>query len=345
MKALVLTGPREFSYQDVITPVPGPGEVRVRVRVCAVCGSDVHGSDGSTGRRRPPVIMGHEASGVIDDVGDGVEGWMPGDRVTFDSTIYCGECEMCRTGQVNLCAGRRVLGVSCAEYRQDGAFAEYVCVPERILYRLPDAVSFLQASMVEPLAIACHAALRTPVRKGCDALVAGVGTIGMLAVQVLKSMGAGRVIAADIDEARLKMALRCGADEAVNSAAPDALPRIMEMTGGKGVDLAFDAMGISATVNLCARAGALNAHIVLIGNVAPVVDFPLQAAVTRQQTYHGSCASAGEYPRCLEMIASGAIDAAALVSKVVPLSEGAEWINKVYDREPGLYKIALEVSR
>ena len=119
----------------------------------------------------------------------------------------------------------------------------------------------------------------------------------------------------------------------------------MDMTGGKGVDLAFDATGISATVNLCARAGALNAHIVLIGNVAPEVGFPLQIAVTRQQTYHGSCASAGEYPRCLDMIASGAIDAAALVSRVVPLSEGAEWINRVYDREPGLYKIALEVSR
>ena len=345
MKALVLTGPREFSYQDVETPVPGPGEARVRIRVCAVCGSDVHGIDGSTGRRRPPVIMGHEASGVIDMVGEGVKGWHAGERVTFDSTIYCGVCDMCRAGHVNLCADRRVLGVSCAEYRQDGAFAEYVCVPERILYRLPDAVSFLQASMVEPLSIACHAALRAPLKRGCDALVAGVGTIGMLTVQVLKSMGAGRVIAADIDEARLEMALRCGADAAVNSAKPDALQQIMDMTGGKGVDLAFDATGISATVNLCARAGALNAHIVLIGNVAPEVGFPLQIAVTRQQTYHGSCASAGEYPRCLEMIASGAIDAAALVSRVVPLSEGAEWINRVYDREPGLYKIALEVSR
>lgn len=345
MKALVLTGPREFSYQDVETPVPGPGEARVRIRVCAVCGSDVHGIDGSTGRRRPPVIMGHEASGVIDMVGEGVKGWHTGERVTFDSTIYCGVCDMCRAGHVNLCADRRVLGVSCAEYRQDGAFAEYVCVPERILYRLPDAVSFLQASMVEPLSIACHAALRAPLKPGCDALVAGVGTIGMLTVQVLKSMGAGRVIAADIDEARLEMALRCGADAAVNSAKPDALRQIMDMTGGKGVDLAFDATGISATVNLCARAGALNAHIVLIGNVAPEVGFPLQIAVTRQQTYHGSCASAGEYPRCLEMIASGAIDAAALVSRVVPLSEGAEWINRVYDREPGLYKIALEVSR
>lgn len=345
MKALVLTGPRQFSYQEVETPLPGPGEVRIHIRVCAVCGSDVHGIDGSTGRRRPPVIMGHEASGVIDAVGEGVTEWKKGDRVTFDSTIYCGECDMCRAGHVNLCANRRVLGVSCAEYRQNGAFAEYVCVPERILYRLPDEVSFLSASMVEPLSIACHAALRAPITRGGTVLVAGVGTIGMLVVQVVKSMGAGLIIAADIDEKRLNMSLSCGADETVNSAEPGALEKILDLTGGRGVDFAFDATGISATVNLCARAGALNAHIVLIGNVAPSVDFPLQIAVTRQQTFHGSCASAGEYPQCLELIASGDIDAASLVSKVVPLEEGGEWINRVYDREPGLYKIALEVSK
>lgn len=345
MKALVLTGPRQFSYQEVETPLPGPGEVRIHIRVCAVCGSDVHGIDGSTGRRRPPVIMGHEASGVIDEVGEGVTEWKKGDRVTFDSTIYCGECDMCRAGHVNLCANRRVLGVSCAEYRQNGAFAEYVCVPERILYRLPDEVSFLSASMVEPLSIACHAALRAPITRGGTVLVAGVGTIGMLVVQVVKSMGAGLIIAADIDEKRLNMSLSCGADEAVNSGEPGALEKILDLTGGMGVDFAFDATGISATVNLCARAGALNAHIVLIGNVAPSVDFPLQIAVTRQQTFHGSCASAGEYPQCLELIASGDIDAASLVSKVVPLEEGGEWINRVYDREPGLYKIALEVSK
>ncbi len=345
MKALVLTGPRQFSYQEVETPLPGPGEVRIHIRVCAVCGSDVHGIDGSTGRRRPPVIMGHEASGVIDAVGEGVTEWKKGDRVTFDSTIYCGKCDMCRAGHVNLCANRRVLGVSCAEYRQNGAFAEYVCVPERILYRLPDEVSFLSASMVEPLSIACHAALRAPITRGGTVLVAGVGTIGMLVVQVVKSMGAGLIIAADIDEKRLNMSLSCGADETVNSAEPGALEKILDLTGGRGVDFAFDATGISATVDLCARAGALNAHIVLIGNVAPSVDFPLQIAVTRQQTFHGSCASAGEYPQCLELIASGDIDAASLVSKVVPLEEGGEWINRVYDREPGLYKIALEVSK
>ena len=344
MKALVMRAYREFTYEEVPTPVPKGNEVRVRVKACAVCGSDVHGSDGSTGRRRPPVIMGHEASGVIDRCGDEVRGCQPGDRVTFDSTIYCGVCEMCRAGNVNLCSDRRVLGVSCEDYRQDGAFAEYVCVPERILYRLPERVTYLQAAMVEPLSIAYHAALRTQITPGSSVLIAGVGTIGMLLLQVVRSMGAGRIIASDIDSARLETALMNGADEAVNTSTEDAVDHILSLTKGrKGVQFAFDATGISATVNLCARASALNGNIVLIGNLAPKIEFPLQLAVTRQQTFFGSCASAGEYPQCLELIASGAVDVEAMISKRVPLSEGGGWINRLYNREPGLYKIVLEM--
>ncbi|MBC7335058.1 MAG: alcohol dehydrogenase catalytic domain-containing protein, partial [Clostridia bacterium] len=157
MKALVLTAYKQLEIQDVPTPEPGAGEILVRVRACGICGSDVHGFDGSTGRRRPPIIMGHEASGVVAKIGDGVSRFRPGDRVTFDSTIYCGRCEFCRQGRINLCENRRVLGVSCAEYRQDGAFAEYVVVPEHIAYRLPDSVSFEQAALIEPLSVALHA--------------------------------------------------------------------------------------------------------------------------------------------------------------------------------------------
>src|ERR1039457_1714464 len=154
MKALVLKEYRKISYEDVPLPVFGPNEVLVAVKACGICGSDVHGMDGSTGRRRPPIIMGHEASGIIAEVGAGVKGWTPGQRVTFDSTIYCGACEFCRRGQVNLCNQRRVLGVSCEDYSQNGAFADLVAVPQRVLYRLSDALSFEHAALVEPFAIA-----------------------------------------------------------------------------------------------------------------------------------------------------------------------------------------------
>ncbi|MBN1418271.1 MAG: alcohol dehydrogenase catalytic domain-containing protein, partial [Planctomycetes bacterium] len=137
MRALVLTAYNRLEVLDVPRPGVGAEDVLVAVKACGICGSDVRGMDGSTGRRRPPIVMGHEASGVIAEVGPGVRGWQAGDRVTFDSTISCGACGFCRAGKINLCEARRVLGVSCEDYRQPGAFAEFVAVPERILYRLP----------------------------------------------------------------------------------------------------------------------------------------------------------------------------------------------------------------
>ena len=331
---------KEFHLREVPIPAPGAGEVLVRVRACAVCGSDVHGIDGSTGRRQPPVIMGHEAAGEIASLGEGVAGWKAGDRVTFDSTVYCGKCDACRAGAVNLCANRRVLGVSCGEYKKDGAFAEYIAVPQRILYPLPERVSFEEAAMVEPLSIACHAMTRVKIPEGGRVLVVGVGTIGLLALQVARSLGAGRLIALDVDEARLRLAREQGA-QALNSRDPEALKNVLQLTGGAGVDVAVDCTGIGATADLAIRSVKLNGAVVLVGNLVQTIDFPLQLVVTRQLSLFGSCASAGEYPMCLNMIASGQVDVKKMISKAVPLSEGGEWILKLYNKEPGLYKIVL----
>ena len=175
MKALVLTEYNRFEYQDVAAPEAGPGEVLIEVRACGICGSDVHGMDGSSGRRRPPIIMGHEAAGVIAAVGDGVTEWDPGRRVTFDSTVWCGTCRYCRRGDINLCDHRMVLGVSCDDYRRHGAFAEYVSVPQQICYRLPEGLPLEHAAMVEAISVAVHAANRAPVALGDTAVVVGSG--------------------------------------------------------------------------------------------------------------------------------------------------------------------------
>ena len=142
MKALVLEEYNKLVYKDMPVPEIGEKEVLVQVKACGICGSDVHGMDGSSGRRHTPLIMGHEASGIIVKKGAGVRGFAEGDRVTFDSTIYCGECYFCRQGLINLCDDRRVLGVSPKEYRQHGAFADFVAVPAHILYQLPEGLSF-----------------------------------------------------------------------------------------------------------------------------------------------------------------------------------------------------------
>src|SRR5215216_5694153 len=164
MKALLLTAPSKLEVTDFTDPSPGEDEVLLRIKACGICGSDIHGWDGSTGRRRPPLIMGHEAAGEIIAVGPRVERWRVGDRVTSDSTIYCGKCQYCQSGDVNLCENRRVVGVAPAEYRQHGAFAEKLALPARILYALPDGLPFEHAAMIEPVSIAVHAVQRVTIK-------------------------------------------------------------------------------------------------------------------------------------------------------------------------------------
>ena len=341
MKALVMEEYNHLTYKDVETPVAGAGEVLIRVKACSVCGSDVHGLDGSTGRRRPPIIMGHEASGVIEACGEGVKNYKVGDRVTFDSTIYCNECDNCKNGLVNLCDDRRVLGVSCEDYRQHGAFAEYVVVPEYVLYKMPDNVTFVQASMVEPMSVAYHGVTRAPIPVGGTALVMGAGTIGMLAIAILHSLGVGTVIAVDMSERRLELAKKNGADICLNPKVDNVDAKLQEITKGKGVDAAYEMIGLGPTVTQCINNTKLNGNVVLVGNVTPNIQVPLQVIVTHQLTLSGSCASAGEYDKCLDLIAGGKVDVDSMISKCVPLSEGDYWVRKVYNREDGLDKIVL----
>jgi L-iditol 2-dehydrogenase len=341
MKALTLTEYKHFVYGDAPEPRIADHEVLVRVRACGICGSDVHGMDGSTGRRVPPIIMGHEAAGVIAEVGKEVESWKKGDRVTFDSTISCGACWFCRRGLINLCDHRRVLGVSCDEYRQHGAFAEYVALPARILYRLPDNVTFEQAAMVEPVSVAVHAVERTPISLGDTAVVMGVGMIGLFVVQALRIAGCGQIIAVDLEADKLKLAQKLGADIGLKADACNVVEEVKNHTEGRGADIAVEAIGLSPTINTAVNSLRKGGSLTLVGNIRPTVEIPLQAVVTRQLTLAGSCANNGEYPACLDLMARKAINTDVLISATPPLAEGAAWFDRLYDREPGLLKVIL----
>lgn len=341
MKALLLRQYNQLDYADVPRPEIRRDEVLIEVKGCGICGSDVHGLDGSTGRRIPPLIMGHEAAGLIAEVGAEVREWRPGQRVTFDSTVYCGRCHFCRQGLINLCDRRQVLGVSCDEFRRDGAFAEYVAVPARILYQLPDDLLFEHATMVEPTSVAVHGVSRLPIRPGDTALVIGAGIIGLLAVQALRAAGCARVVAVDVDESRLELASSLGAEETFRSDTADAAAWLRGLTEGRGAEVVFEAVGLPATVELalgCVRKGGA---IVQVGNLSPTVEIPLQALVGRQLSLVGSAASCGEYPACLEMMRRGVIRVEPLISAVAPLSEGGQWFERLRKREAGLIKVVL----
>ena len=342
MQALLLSEYKHLELIDLDRPEPGPSDLLVRVKACGICGSDVHGYDGSTGRRIPPLVMGHEAAGVVEAVGSAVKRFRPGDRVTFDSTVYCGECYFCLRGQQNLCDNRQVLGVSCGDYRRYGAFAEYVSVPERISYALPPQVPFAHAAMIEAISVAVHAVSLTPIGLDDTAVLVGAGMIGLLIVQVLKHSHCGRVIAIDVDDAKLEAARRLGADEALNSRQTDARERVLSLTSGRGADLALEAVGSTDPIRTaidCVRKGGA---VTLVGNLAPQVQIALQSVVTRQIRLQGSCASSGEYPVCIDLLAKGAIQVDPMITARAPLNEGPQWFERLYHKEPNLMKVILE---
>ncbi len=344
MRALVLTDYKTLVLQDVSKPIPSPDEVLVRVVSAGICGSDIHGFDGRTGRRVPPLIMGHEAAGVITEIGANVAHWQLGDRVTFDSTIYKLDDWYSRRGQYNLSEGREVLGVSTGPggFRRNGAFAEYLTVPQHILYKIPDNVTFTQAALVEPLAVALHAVSLTPVQVGESAVVVGAGMIGLLVVQVLRLAGCYPIITVDLADDRLTIAKQLGADLTLNPSKDDVIAQIQANTHGRGADVAIEAVGISATVQLAIGAVRNGATVTLVGNLSPSVEVPLQAIVTRQLRLQGSCAINGEYDTALTLIASGRVDVTAILSAEVPLSDGPAWFDRLYAGEKGLLKIVLK---
>jgi len=342
MKALVLKEYNRIVYEDMPRPEINSDEVLIEVKACGICGSDVHGMDGSTGRRLPPIVMGHEASGVIAETGTNIKGWKKGERVTFDSTVSCGDCHFCKQGQTNLCDNRKVLGVSCEEYRCDGAFAEYVSVPARIVHRLPKEISFEQATFTEPLSVAVHAVNRTPMISQKDtAVVVGAGMVGLLVVQVLRAKGAGNIIAVDIDRGRLDLACKLGADVGLGVDECDVKEEVLKRTDGLGADISFEVVGFAETVKTAEAVLRKGGSLTLIGNFCAVVDWPLQSVVTREISVFGSYISRGEYPACLEMIACGAVNVDALISAVASLSEGAVWFKRLYEKQPGLLKVIL----
>jgi L-iditol 2-dehydrogenase len=343
VKALLLTAPSELAYVDVPDPEPQPDEVLIRVAACGICGSDIHGWDGSSGRRRPPLVMGHEASGVIAAVGGDVSGWQPGDRVTFDSMISCGRCPACESGQINLCTQRRVLGVAPATYRRDGAFAEYVTVPARIVYRLPDELSFEHGAMAEPVSVALHAVARARLTAGCSVVVVGSGMIGLLLIQAARVAGAAHVVAVDLDSSRLALAQQLGATAGVVGGRAETLAELRAAGGAEGFAASFEVVGIGPTVTLAIEAVRDGGTVVLVGNLAAKIDFPLQAVVTRELNLLGTCASAGEYAEAIELIASGRIQVAPLISSVEPLASGAEWFRRLSGPEGrGMMKVMLQ---
>jgi len=322
--------------------LPGADDVLVRVKACGICGSDVQGFTGKTGRRIPPLIMGHEAAGIVEEFGKNVKDFERGDRVCFDSTVYCNKCEPCKKGWYNRCEKRQVLGVSIPEFKRHGAFAEYVAVPAWIVSKIPATLSFTHAALLEPASIGTHAANRAPISGDDTVVVIGAGTIGLFILQAAKLRGAERVIVCDINEFRLDVAKRLGADELVNPAKVDLKETVNKLTKNKGADVSFEAVGYAETFANAISVTKMGGYLVAVGNLQKMAEFNLQELVARELTFTGSYASSGEFRDCIGMVASGKINVEPLISDVLPLDEGPSAFDRLLKAEEDLLKIVLE---
>jgi L-iditol 2-dehydrogenase len=342
MKAMLLSDYKQLDLVDVPKPQIGPDELLVQVKACGICGSDIHGWDGSTGRRRPRLIMGHEAAGVVAEVGKNVKGFSEGDRITFDSTVSCGHCYYCRRGSINLCENRQVLGVSCDEFRRHGAFAEYVVVPQNICYQLPANLPFEHAALIEAVSIAVHAANRSPIQLGDSAVVVGSGMIGLLVIQAVRLSGCSQIIAVDLDDNKLQLARHFGATRLLNPQKVDVVQQVHEQTDGRGANVALEVVGAAAPLNTAIECTRRGGAITLVGNLSPKVEVPLQKIVNRELSLNGSCASNGEIPQCIDLLSRGAIQVQPLITATASLDEGPQWFAKLYDGHPGAMKVVLQ---
>jgi L-iditol 2-dehydrogenase len=342
MKALLYTKPYCLEYSDFPDPAAGDDEILINVKACGICGSDVHGFTGKTGRRIPPLIMGHEAAGVVEETGENVKGFEKGDRVCFDSTVYCNKCQPCRKGLYNRCEKRQVLGVSTPEFKRHGAFAEYVAVPWWIVSKIPDNMSFTQAALLEPASIGTHAGNRAPISTNDIVAVIGAGTIGLFILQAARLRGAARVFVADINEFRLDLAKKLGADKTVNPLKLELKETIFKETKNRGADVTFEAVGYAQTFLDGVSITKTGGYLVAVGNLERAAEFNLQELVARELTFTGSYASSGEFRDCIDLVASGKINVEPLISDVLPLKDGPGAFERLLKAEENLLKIVLE---
>ena len=333
MKALVLTGKEKVEIQEVARPRAAEGEVLLRVSTAGICGSDIHGFLGHSPRRKPGLILGHEAVGVVSEVGPGVKNFREGQRVYVNPLISCGKCEACASGRENCCASWRLLGMD----RVHGAYAEFVAVPSSQLRAIPDGVSDERAVWAEPLANIVHCFRISMNEKPKAMAILGAGTMGSLGVTLAKARGIAKVIVVDKNEARLAAAKQIGADVAINVDVGNAKEQI------GAVDYVFDAVGVTAmrrlSLDVCKRGG----RIAFLGMGENESSLPFVDMIRNEQAIFTSFAyTPADFAESVRLIESGTGPLLDWM-ETRPLEQGQEAFLKMTHDPGGVLKLLLVI--
>lgn len=333
MIAVYYVGDNQMEIRDIPVPIPKSDEYLIRIDACGVCGSDVEGYLGKTGRRIAPMIMGHECAGTVEKSPAG--GVYPaGCKVAVFPKFFCGECDTCREGNVNLCPNARFLGVmEC-----DGAMTEFICVKEQ--YLIPyQGVGADIASLAEPAAVSYNGVFKfsdEQIKSAQNILVVGAGTIGLMALLWLKYRGAKRVIVSDAADFRLQLALQMGADAIVNPLKGDFEQTLAALTNGAMCELSIEAVGIAPTAQSSLDALKLTGCAVWIGNAEKMVSINMQSVVTRELSIKGNYIySLKDFVSCVNLLSEKAIDVKPLITHYLDMSKGVEAFGLLKDNKNG----------
>ena len=320
MKANVFLGNERFELRELPVPEPGDTDVLIRVAACGVCGTDVHIFHGDKGSAEvvPPVVLGHEFSGVIVKTGKAVSMFHEGDHVSVDPNIYCGRCRLCRTGRKQLCENLYAIGVN-----RDGGFAEYCSVPETQCYRFDDTIPLRYAAMTEPLACCIHGIERAGVRPGSTVLVIGGGAIGLMMVQLAKLSGAAKVLLSEPIAFRRETGLKVGADAAVDPRSADLSDSVRETFGGDGADMIIECVGIPAVSQQALQTASRGSTVLLfsVPKTGTSVPLSLDDVYGKELTVMGSMINPDTHAKAAALINSGRIDLESIITHTYPLAK------------------------
>ncbi len=338
-----LTAIQKIEMADAPMPKAGPGEVVVKTEYCGICGSDMHFyTHGSIGKKVAPFpfILGHECSGYVAELGEGVTTLKVGDRVALEPGVPCGRCELCREGLYNLCPDVRFM----AAPPFDGALQSYLAHPADLCFRLLDSMTMQEGAMLEPLAVGMHAAKRGGVTMGQSVCILGSGTIGIMTLLACKALGATRIVVSDLIESRLESAKAFGADVVVNPREQDLEAAVMELTGGAGCDVVFETAGSPHTMVDTWKYVRRGGVITLVGNITADVSYSFLEISRKEVDIRPVFRYRNLYPMLIEAVASGKIDLSGIRPREFPFEESDAAFRYTANNAQEVIKTLIRVS-
>ena len=336
-----MTAPGEIIFREVPVPEPQEGQVLIKIMEIGICGSDIHVYHGEHPFTSYPVTQGHEVSGLVEKLGPGVTGLSLGQKVTIQPQVVCGECHPCRHGKYNLCENLRVMG-----FQTTGVASEYFAVDAAKVTPLPDSMSLEEGAMIEPLAVAVHAVRRAGEAAGKDICVLGAGPIGILVAQAAKGLGAARVMITDVSGLRLKKALECGADFAVNTRERDFGEAFLEFFGPDRADAIYDCAGNDVTMGQAIRYARKGSAIILVAVFAKQASLDLAVLNDHELDLNTSMMYRGEdYETAIRLVDEGKVRLLPLLSRRFPFREYLEAYRYIDQNRESTMKVLIDVQK